>query len=132
MLKAYMIDSYYKVDDEEWTECGRRGYGIFDDEEPRPQEVHHEVSWDEAYARSYDGMLCSETFFRHRQYIELWHQWQDENLRRFYRGGFEKFSYKFVYTEWKGCTLEWIMKHASADQIIQYMKERGMTACPMQ
>jgi hypothetical protein len=40
-------------------------------------------------------------------------------------------SYKIEYEEWKEVTLEWIIKNLPADQTIQYLKERGITTCPM-
>lgn len=44
---------------------------------------------------------------------------------------FNTLSYKLKYTEWTDVTLEWIMKHLSVDQCIQYLKERGIMACPV-
>ena len=44
---------------------------------------------------------------------------------------FDKLTYKTSYTEHKSVTLNWIMEHLSADQCIQYLKDRGMTACPI-
>ena len=39
--------------------------------------------------------------------------------------------YKYVYKEWKDVPLNYIMEHFSADKCIQYLKERGMSACPI-
>jgi hypothetical protein len=44
---------------------------------------------------------------------------------------FKSISYMQTYEERKDVSLEWIIKHLPADQAIQYLKERGITTCPM-
>jgi hypothetical protein len=44
---------------------------------------------------------------------------------------FKSLSYMQTYEEWRDVSLEWIIKHLSAEQAIQYLKERGITTCPM-
>lgn len=132
MLKAYFIDSYYKIDDEKWQGCGKRGYIVRDDSEPIKLVRQDKVNFETAYAKPLDGIACEQTIFRKRPYIKVYHGWFDENPRCLKPGDFKEFSYMDVFTERNDCSLEWIMKHASADQTIQYMKERGMTVCPLQ
>ena len=44
---------------------------------------------------------------------------------------FNTISYKQEYVEWTDVSLEWIIKNLHADTAVQYLKERGITACPM-
>jgi hypothetical protein len=44
---------------------------------------------------------------------------------------FNTLSYKTEAEEWTDVTLDWIIKNLSADECIQYLKERGMAACPI-
>lgn len=132
MLKVYHVDSYYKIDDEDWSECGSRGYTIRDESEAVTRRLLDEANWDEVYGSMYDGVCSETTLFGKRPYISVYRGWMDDKSRRLYHDDFSRFSYEYRYTEWTGCPLEWIMKHASAEQTIQYMKERGMTVCPLQ
>ena len=132
MLKVYRVGSYYKVDGEEWTRCCDTGYMIREETTENGKIHLDKVPWSCVYEHpGLQGIHIGETFFRHRPYIEVSHSWSYDG-RRFYQDGFKEFSYMDVYTERDTCSLEWIMKHASAEQTIQYMKERGMTACPLQ
>lgn len=132
MLKVYFADSYYKVDGEEWGSCGKRGYVMRDDAQPDKQIYLDKAGWDAACAAELDGLVCGKTIFRKRPYLDVSRGWFDDHPRRFYWGDFKEFSYVVIYTEWTTCPLSWIMEKASAEQTIQYMKERGMTVCPMQ
>ena len=132
MLKAYFIDSFYKIDDEEWQECGKRGYAVRDDSEPTKIVRRDKVDFNTAYAKPLDGIACERTLFRKRPYIKVYKGRFDENSRYLKPGDFKEFSYVDVFTEWNGCSLEWIMKHAPAERAIQYMKERGLSVCPLQ
>lgn len=136
MLKGYHSTSYYRVDDDEWMECGYAGEVLRDDAEPESEVKLSDASWEDVMdylSHHYlSGVSGNETLFRHRPYFETYHWPYDESRRRFYQGSFERFSYMRVFKEWPDCSLEWITKHATADQAIQYMKERGMTVCPLQ
>ena len=134
MLKVYRVGTYFKIDGEEPTRIGRTGYRICEETDESGTMYLNKASWDEVYENigvTANGVRTGTTLFRHRPYIEVFIGWPDDP-RRFYKGDFKEFTYLDVYTEWEECTLEWIMKHASAEQAIQYMKERGMTVCPMQ
>lgn len=131
MLKAYYIDSYYKIDDEDWQSCGKRGYAIRDDSAPQQRIELDKADWKTVYAVSLDGITVGETFFRHKPYIKVYCGWFDDSPRTLRPRDFKEFSYVNVYTEWSRCSLEWIMKNASAETAIQYMKERGMNVCPL-
>lgn len=132
MLKVYVVESYYRVDDEAWERCSRTRHLVHEETTGEGKVYYDKASWDEVYERNrLADVWTGRSLIRRRPYIEVSRGWPNDS-RRFYKGDFKEFSYMDVYTEWKTCPLEWIMKHASADQTIQYMKERGMTVCPMQ
>lgn len=132
MLKAYFVNSFYKIDDEDWQSCGQNGYAIRDESEPAKKIKLDKADWNTVYVAQLDGIVPAETFFRHKPYIKVYRGWYCDNPRILRPGDFKEFSYADVYEEWSGCSLEWIMKHASAETAIQYMKERGMNVCPLQ
>ena len=131
MLKVYNVHDYISIDGAKWREIGFTGYIITDKELSEIVILDH-VTFDET--REYldsnwiDGMRNQETFWRRKPIIEVRYQdaWDWVDYRRF-----NILSYKRKYKEWKDVSMEWLMKHASADQLIQYLKERGITACPM-
>lgn len=136
MLKVYTVQDYYKVDGEDWQKCGVGGTALRDDARPLAVTKLSDACFAEVYGKllrgeAYNGLYCGQTLCRHRPYIEVYTGWFCDNPRRFYAKDFQKLSYEYRYEEWPDCSLEWIMKHASAEQTIQYMKERGMTVCPL-
>lgn len=131
MLKVYEVRSYVSVDDAEWRRVGRIGY-CCTDEDRDVKFILDKSSFDEA--REYlsnnflDGVYNSETFWRSKPTIAVYYRdaWDGVAYRNF-----NTISYKNVYTEDKNVTLGWMMENLSAEQTIQYLKERGITACPM-
>lgn len=43
----------------------------------------------------------------------------------------ESISLKIVRKKREFVTFDWLYKHIDADTLIQYLKDRGMTACPL-
>ena len=130
MLKIYQETDYVSVNGEPWRVIS---YGeIASDEEFETQLLLDNLSFDEA--RDYlsqnalRGVWNDETYFRHKPIITV-NYYSGFEPARYKR--FKTISYKTVYKEWTTVSLDWIMKHLSADQCIQYLKERGMTACPI-
>ncbi len=130
MLKVYRVKSYVSINGEEWEEVGSTGYTVRDDE-PTEKIFFENFTLNQCYEylkeNSLDGIWRSETFFRKRPMLYIGHGYFSSNGYT----NFDTISYKYVYDEWKTVPLDWIMKHLSADQCIQYLKERGMTACPI-
>lgn len=131
MLKVYRMRNLVSIDDGEWRGIGESGH-VMRDDEPTEEIIFENISFDECRDlvlsdRCPSGMWADETIFRHLPQIGL----------RLSNGSFEwhkKFnsiSYKKTYSEATYLTLEDIMKRFSADKCIQYLKDRGMTACPM-
>jgi hypothetical protein len=130
MLKIYLVTNYVSIDGADWREVGYGGYQAAD-QKPGDIEVHN-LSFDKV--REYletnrlDGVRNDATLFRKRPIISVRYTgaWDAVGYRHF-----DTLSYKREFKEWTDVTLEWIMKNLSADECIQYLKERGMTACPI-
>lgn len=130
MLKIYNVTDYVSVDGADWREvdCGYR----VSDEEPSDIITLDNASFDEA--REYlshhrlDGVWNDRTWIRKKPtiYVSYRNAWDPVCYKHF-----NTISYKTEYREWQTVSLDWVMKHLSADQCIQYFKERGMTACPI-
>ena len=131
MLKVYRVYDCVSIDSAEWREIGDRGYRITD------EDISDVIILDNAsFAQTREylrnkiciGMHNSETFFRHKPLIDIHYSdaWDYVSYRHF-----DTLSYKRVYVEWTTASMQWLMEHATADQFIQYLKERGITTCPM-
>lgn len=131
MLKVYHIHDYVSIDGAEWREVGGYGEKAIDGEAETEFRLDN-TSFAEAYEyltqHLLSGLYIDTTFFRKKPIIQVLYNdifgWVE------YRH-FDTISYKREYEEWKTVSLEWIMKYLPADQAIQYLKERGITACPM-
>lgn len=130
MLKVYTVNSYISINGEEWQPVGTDGYTIGGDD--LTEKIFFEnFTFNQCYEylkeKRLDGIWPSKTFFRKKPMFYIGEWFYDSH----HYTSFDTISYKDVYEEWKDVSLNWIMKHASADQCIQYLKERGMTACPI-
>ena len=130
MLKIYQKNNYVSINGDAWRVISYDE--IASDKELETQLVLDNLSFDEArdyllqnYLR---GVWNDETFFRHKPTITVDYYSSFEPAK--YKH-FKTISYKTVYKEWTNVTLDWIIKHLSADECIQYLKDRGMTTCPI-
>jgi hypothetical protein len=132
MLKVYHVYDYVSIDGAKWRTVGRYGGYRVTDEEVETTLVLDDVSFEEA--REFlsntllDGVWNESTFFRNKPVVVV--SYQDAWDPVWYRH-FKTMSYKREYEEYKSVTTKWIIEHLSADQFIQYLKERGITTCPM-
>lgn len=130
MLKVYTVESYISIDGEPWQHVGWNG-DIVADNKPAEKVFFEYFTFEQCYEylkeHRLDGIWSSVTAFRHKPIIYIGDGWFERKRYTI----FNTISYKYTFTEWKSVTLDWIMKHASADQCIQYLKERGITTCPM-
>lgn len=130
MLKVYNYYAYVSVDGEKWR-CIDDGHTIRD-EEPTDLIILDNATFDETYEYLSNHIVWNMwhdlTLFRKKPIIEVryYDAWDSVTYRHF-----NTLSYKKIYKEWENVSMEWLMKHASADQFIQYLKERGITACPI-
>ena len=131
MLKVYNIYDYVSIDGAKWRRVGGYRY-MATDEEVEDKLILDNVSFDEARKylseNSLNGIWNSSTFFRHRPMVEIHYfdNWSACEYRCF-----NTLSYKREVVENTNISFEWLTQHLTADQFIQYLKERGITACPM-
>ena len=138
MLKIYNVKSFYQIDRQQWEECGHIGWTCQDETQIEEEIVilnevpfYHAFDTIEADPGSFDGLYIGQTMFRRRPYIKIGGAFVSDYTRYFSQNA-HTISYKVVYLEKKNITLEWIMKHLSADKAIQYFKDRGINICPIQ
>lgn len=131
MLKIYSVHDYISIDGAKWREVGCSGYKATD-EEVENTLILDNISFDEAHEylsqKTLDGIWNGSTFFRNKPTVVVSYQdaWDPVSYLHF-----NTMSYKREFREKKYMTFEWMTKHLSADQLIQYLKERGITTCPM-
>lgn len=130
MLKVYDVRDYISIDGAQWRFCDG-GYKVTD-EEREDVLVLDNSSFEEAREFLSNGALHGAwndvTYFRHKPIIVVKYDgaWDIVKYRHF-----NTISYKIKYIERKDVSFEWLTKHLTADQFIQYLKERGITTCPM-
>jgi hypothetical protein len=131
MLKVYTVQSYVSINGKEWQHVGVDGHTARDDDSTEKiffENFTFEQCYEYLQEKSLDGIWFNQTFFRKKPMIHIGKGFCGVTSTYKY---FDTISYKYVYKEWETVSLDWIMKHLSADQCIQYLKERGMTACPI-
>lgn len=131
MLKIYNVNHYVSIDGTEWREVGDTGYCV-SNEDLNEKISFENLSFEGAYEylskHSIGGVWIGNLSFCRKPIIKIYpsDSWEPISYKKF-----NTLSYKLKYTEWTDVTLEWIMKHLSVDQCIQYLKERGITTCPI-
>ena len=130
MLKVYIVSSYVSINGSDWQHIGDYGYKATDDN-PTEKILFENFTLEQCHnylqEKRLDGIWHSYTFFRKKPMIYI----GDGPLSCKAYYAFDTISYKYVYKEWESVPLPWIMEHLAADQCIQYLKERGVTTCPI-
>ena len=130
MLKVYTVKSYVSINEGDWQQVGRSGHTMTDNN-PTEKVMLNNATFDECYKyvsqHSLDGIYLYSTLFKNKPIIYI----NDRHLCEHRYDHFNTISYKYVYEEWEDVPLDYIMEHFSADKCIQYLKERGMSACPI-
>lgn len=131
MLKVYYVCNYVSIDGAKWRAIGNCGYKVAD-EECGTTLVLDNASFAEAREflsqKMLDGVWNESTYFRHKPIIAI--SYRDASGWVEYRH-FDTMSYKREYKEYENVSFKWLTEHLTADQFIQYLKERGITTCPM-
>lgn len=135
MLKIYNVRSVFQINRQQWETCGDAGYICKDDSEIQEElVVLDKCSFDKAFCEIYnncfDGLYADETPILHRPYIGVTGRCSLRGVQ-YCAKDIHTISYKVIYRERKHVSIDWITKHLTADQAIQYFKERGMTVCPI-
>ena len=126
MLKAYLVKTYIAVNDKPKQEVCGYGYGLTEEELPRV--VTTSWSFQDCFENKLPtpSVVHGTTLFRKRPYVELEYSWDWHD--RYYN--FDSLTVERHYEPYD-ITLNELFKEYSADESIQYLKERGMTACPI-
>ncbi len=134
MLKVYKVKYYVSIDGGEWRQVEdswRYSYVLRDDQEVADQYIIPIMTFKEFYEYIQKHPLCGVNYGKNifgRPYIQTKHDWSWDSWESYYK--FNTISYKRVFKECT-MTLSEIFEHFPADQCIQYLKERGITTCPM-
>ncbi len=131
MLKVYNVYDYVSIDGAKWRRVGGVGYKVTD-EAVENKLILDNVSFAEVREFLSDKILSGvwndSTFFRNKPTVVI--SYQDAFSPVSYKR-FNTISYKTEYKEYTSVTTKWLMEHLPADKFIQYLKERGITTCPM-
>ncbi len=131
MLKVYLLKSYVSVDGGEWYEVGDYREAMLDISKSATIAIDNKSfdKWCEFLQECrLNGIYYRTTFFRKKPCI-VTQGWNYDDRETYTH--FNTLSYKTVYEEMPNVSLAYIMKNFPADKCIQYLKERGITTCPM-
>lgn len=130
MLKVYKVKSYVSINGGDWQRVGYNGHAILDDN-PTEITLLDNATFNECYEyithHSLNGICLDHTLFRKKPIFYIGDSWFEGHRY----DHFDTISYKYVYEEWEDVSLNYIMNNFSADKCIQYLKERGISACPI-
>ena len=129
MLKPCKVTYYVSVDGSPMRKLWTTEYKLTQHELPNSFEMGHLFEHiinggSRAYA---PDIYTDTTLFRKRPYAEINYNW--DCSERYY--GFKEIRIKECEEPWENATLKDIHDCSSADQFIQYLKERGITTCSM-
>lgn len=127
MLKPYRRYITVSVDDNPPIRLSYIRCGLIDEELPYvliKSRSFQEILEDNPL-RSY--ITIGHTFFRERPYVELEYSWRD--TEKYYN--FDRITIEYHYEPWNDASLKDIMEMSTAEDFIQYLKERGITICPI-
>lgn len=127
MLKPYKVYTYVSINDGQKRQLWSVGYGLTEDE--LPLVVEKSYTFQEALTRKWvtPHITTGTTFLFKRPYVKIEYSWCSEE--EYYN--FEHITLERRVEPWTNATLKDIHDYSSADQFIQYLKERGITTCPM-
>lgn len=136
MLQMYYASLYLKVNGEIAGKLLGGVVKLRDDGEELIELVLDRVSWEELYDEIVNGkmahyMFVGETFWKKRPFISG-AGFYGEDIPKYFEDDVNKFTVAWVYRLNEYYTVNDVLKHAKADQAVQWFKERGMTACPLQ
>ena len=133
MLKVYEAKYYVSIDGGEFRQVEERCYPyvLRNDNEPKalflPAMTFQEF-YEYIKTHPLSGVNYGKSIFG-KPYIQAMYDWSWDSYETYY--AFKTISYRRVFEECTNMTLSEIFKNFPADQCIQYLKERGVTTCPM-
>ena len=122
----------YQINNGEWNSFGYTGWSCQEESEVvKSHMILINANFEKAFNYFYDNPDCNiisnYTFILQKPYIVLYGYSAPKKL---FKKDFLSISIKVIQEEAKNITLEWVMRHLSADKAIQFLKERGMAICP--
>ena len=137
MLKIYNKNHYISINNGPWKQLSAKSTVMLDESEVCNERiVYNNLSFEECINILKHNhinsiyLTFSETLFLHKRKDIICIHYADDCWSTDYTN-FDTISYKVTYTENNQYTLSYIMEHFPADMTIQYLKERGMTTCPI-
>ena len=131
MLKVYTFTRWISIDNKEWKQIWYSGDVMRDDALPNENVLVDQMSFDEFYnalqAEPMTHIRAGKTVIGKRHKISIDYDF-DHTMHYTH---FDTISCKYTYEEVTNVTLYNIMREFPAEQTIQYLKERGITTCPM-
>jgi hypothetical protein len=126
MLKAYKVYTYITVDNKYKYEPLRYSIGLTDDFKPKvTTQTYTFQELIDNNAEGIDYVITGKTFFLKIPYIKIQH-WPEDGFHY----NFDSITIEKHYVPWN-ITMNELFEDFSADQCIQYLKDRGITACPI-
>lgn len=127
MLKPYKVHTYVFVNDGAKRQIQCVGYGLTEDESLNVSETSY--TFQEALTKELPTpyITTGETPFLKRPYVKIQYSWCDEDT--YYN--FDHITIQRWKMPWTDATLKDIHDYSTAEQFIQYLKERGITTCPV-
>ena len=131
MLKVYNRKTCVSINGEPWEPVGCT-ISIMSANNPTETVIFENKTFKECFEYLKNHNVCGlgreYTFFRNEPAVLIGYTGDVSVTRYKY---FDTISCKHVYEENNYISLDEIMKDFSADKCIQYLKERGITACPI-
>jgi hypothetical protein len=131
LLKVYNRKTYVSINGEPWEQIGWIKQ-IMSSDNPTETVIFENKTFKECFEYLGNHYVCGldreYTVFRNKPAV-LINYTGDLSLTCYKH--FDTISCKYVYKENSNISLNEIMKDFSADECIQYLKERGITACPI-
>ena len=127
MLKPYKVYTYVSINNGPKTRIWAVTYGLTDEELPNTVELSY--TFQEALTQSLPApnITTGTTWLRKKPYVRIQYSWCHED--EYYN--FDTITIERRKEPWKEATLKDVHDYTTADQFIQYLKERGITTCPM-
>ena len=131
MLKIYTCKHLVSINSKEWEQVWWDVNVMKDDASPDEIVLVDKMSFDKFYnilqVQPMTHVRAGKTLFRKRPKITV--EYDYDHIKHYTH--FDTISCKVTYEEIKNPTLYSIMRYFPSDQTIQYLKERGITTCPM-
>ena len=127
MLKPYKVYTYISINGGPKNQIWAVTYGLTDEELPNTVQLSY--TFQEALTKKLPApnITTGTTWILKRPYVKIQYSWCHED--EYY--DFDTMTIERRKEPWTEATLQDIHDYSTADQFIQYLKERGITTCPM-